>query len=169
MSGPFELHSRQVGSLPIVNHSLGRVGLDVALARHVPADDARLRLAPAVAVGVVVRNLIIEHRPVYALGEWADRYDPALLGLTPGEVGLLNDDRLGRALDRLFDADRASLLTEVVVGAIDRFGIDCSQLHNDSTTVTLSGEDLSARGQSRGGKPIPSITPGPNKDYRPDP
>ena len=125
-AGPFELRAQRVGSLPIVNHFLARLGLDDALERHVPATDARLRLAPAAALGVVVRNLIVAHQPVYALGEWARPYAPALLGLAAGDAGLLNDDRVGRALDRLFDADRATLLTEVVLRAVRAFGIDCS-------------------------------------------
>lgn len=157
-----------MGSLPVVNHFCGRLRLDQALARHVPADDRRLRLAPAVALGVVIRNLIVCHRPLYALGEWAAPYDPALLGMGPGEAALLNDDRVGRVLERLFDADRASLLTEVVVGAVRTFGIDCSQLHNDSTSVTFTGAYRSATGGSRGGKPTPVITLGHNKDHRPD-
>ncbi len=53
-----------------------------------PRDDRRLRLAPLAALGVVVRNLIVDHEPVYALSEWAARYDPALLGLEAGEVEL---------------------------------------------------------------------------------
>lgn len=168
MSGPFQLHAHKVGSLPIVNHFLGRLRLDDALERHVPATDARLRLAPAAALGVVVRNLIVAHQPVYALGEWARAYHPALLGLGPGEAGLLNDDRVGRALDRLFDADRATLLTEVVLQAVRAFGIDCSQLHNDSTTVTVTGDHADATGYARGGKPTAVITHGHNKDFRPD-
>jgi transposase len=166
--GRFELETQGLGSLPVVNHFCGRLRLDQALARHVPAHDRRLRLAPAVALGVVIRNLIVCHRPLYALGEWAAPYDPALLGLGPGEAALLNDDRVGRVLERLFDADRASLLTEVVVGAVRTFGIDCSQLHNDSTSVTFTGAYRSATGGSRGGKATPVITLGHNKDHRPD-
>jgi transposase len=162
------LESHLIGSLPVVNHFLGRLRLDEALARHVPADDRRLRLAPAVALGVVVRNLVVCHRPLYALGEWAAAYDPALLGLAPGEAALLNDDRVGRVLERLFDADRASLLTEVIVGAVRAFGIDCSQLHNDSTTITFTGAYRCAVGGSRGGKPTAAVTFGHNKDHRPD-
>lgn len=168
MGGSFELHSRGVGPLPIINHFLARLGVDAALARHLPGDDARLRLAPGIAVGVMVRNLIIDHRPVYALGEWARRYDPALLGLAPDQADALNDDRMGRALDRLFDADRASLLTEIVLGAVRRFGIDCSQLHNDSTTVTFTGNHADADGRARGAKPTAAITFGHNKDHRAD-
>lgn len=164
----FELHSERVGALPIVNWFLARIGLDEALAAHVPADDRRLRLAPGRALGVVVRNLIVDHEPVYALGEWAAPFDPALLGLERGEVAWLNDDRVGRALDRLFDADRASLLTEVVLSAVRVFGIDCSELHNDSTSVTFAGEHKTADGRARGGKETAAITFGYNKDHRPD-
>jgi transposase len=167
-TGRFELHSERVAALPIVNYFCRRAGLDEALAAHVPADDRRLRLAPSAVLGVVVRNLIMDHEPVYALGEWAAPYDPGLLALEAGGVGLLNDDRVGRALDRLFDADRASLLTEVVLRAVRAFGIDCSELHNDSTTVTFSGNYRLADGQARGGKPTAAITFGYNKDHRPD-
>ena len=52
---------------------------------------------------------------------------------------MLNDDRVGRALDRLFDCDRASLLTETVLHVVSTFSIDCTELHNDSTTVTVTG------------------------------
>lgn len=164
----FELHGERVGALPIVNWFLARIGLDDALSTHVRADDRRLRLAPAQALGVVVRNLIVDHEPVYALSEWAAAFDPTLLGLEPAEVELLNDDRVGRSLDRLFDADRASLLTEVVLRAVRAFGIDCSELHNDSTSVTFAGEYNTADGRTRGGKATAQITFGYNKDHRPD-
>jgi transposase len=83
-------------------------------------------------------------------------------------VGLLNDDRVGRMLARLFDADRASLLTRLVLDAIEAFGIDCSQLHNDSTSVTLTGRYGDADGRARAGKQTAAITFGHNKDHRPD-
>jgi transposase len=128
----------------------------------------RLKLAPATALGVVVRNLLVSRRPLYALGEWAASFDAALLGLSSDEVELLNDDRVGRSLSRLFDADRASLLTRVVLDAIANFDIDVSQLHNDSTTVTFAGSYAAADGHTRGGKATPAVVHGHNKDHRPD-
>jgi transposase len=129
---------------------------------------ARLRLAPAAVLGVVVRNLAVQREPVYAIGEWASPYDPELLGLVPGQADALNDDRVGRMLARLFDADRASLLTEVVLRVIREFGVDVSQLHNDSTSVTFTGVYAGADGASRGGKATPAVAFGHNKDHRPD-
>lgn len=163
------LRSQTLGCLPVINHFVARLGLDELLARFLPDDDARLRLPPSKVIGAVVRNLVIHREPVYALGEWAAPYDPALLGLfAPDDVAALNDDRVGRMLARLFDADRASLLTRLVLDAIHRFGIDTSQLHNDSTSVTFSGVYAGADGHRRGGKTTAEITRGHNKDHRPD-
>jgi len=166
--GTFNLDTEVLGPLPIIDAFCDRLGLTGLLETFVPHDDARLRLAPATAVGVVVANLVVGREPVYALGKWAARFDPALLGLTDVEAGLLNDDRVGRTLARLFDADRASLLTRLVLDAVERFGIDCSQLHNDSTSITLTGGYAAADGRPRGGKATAAITFGHNKDHRPD-
>ena len=77
----FDLVSRRLGGLPLVDHFLRRAGLAELLARYLPVDDARLRLAPAVAIRLVVINLLVGREPLYGLGEWAARFDPTLLGL----------------------------------------------------------------------------------------
>lgn len=71
-------------------------------------------------------------------------------------------------LARLFDADRASLLTRLVLDAVESFDIDLSRLHNDSTSLKLSGAYATAGGQERGGKPTPAARHGLRKDHRPD-
>ncbi|MGH9920122.1 MAG: IS1634 family transposase, partial [Nitrososphaerales archaeon] len=164
----FGLTHERLGSLPVVNWFFSRMGLDDVLEQHLPRDDARLRLAPAAVIGLVVRNIISSHRPLYALGEWAAPYKASLLGLEDGDLGALNDDRVGRMLDRLFDCDRASFITEVVLRVIREFDIDCSRFHNDSTTVTFHGAYDTASGATRAGKSTPAIVHGFNKDHRPD-
>jgi hypothetical protein len=166
--GPFELTSSVLGGLPVVNHFWDRLRLGELLGSHLPVDDARLKLAPATAVRLVVTNLLIGREPLYGLGEWAARFAPGLLGLGAGQAGAVNDDRVGRALERLFDADRASLLTTLVLRAVREFGIDTSECHNDSTSITVSGVYRDATGAPRGGKPTPVITHGHSKDHRPD-
>lgn len=164
----WELESETLGALPVINHFLDRLGLDAALARAVPHTDRRCRLAPARGLGVLLRNILEGRRPVYGLAEWAAPFDPALLRLPRAQIPLLNDDRVGRSLDRLFDADRASLVTEIVVRAVRAFDVRLERLHNDSTTVTFAGQYVRARGQRRRGKPTLHITHGANKDHRPD-
>jgi transposase len=167
-AGPFELRSSKLGALPVIDRFLARIGLQALLERYLPARDERVALPAAAAIGVVVRNLCVAREPLYGLAEWAGRFDAALLGLGPDEAALLNDDRAGRALDQLFDADRGSLLTELMLGVIAEFQIDCSQLHNDSTSISLHGDYARADGRERGGKPTAQAALGHSKDHRPD-
>ena len=167
-AGPFQLRSEHLGALPIVDACLDRVGLQALLERHLPAGDTRVALPAATVIGVIVRNLCVAREPLYGLAEWAARYDPALLGLCPGEALLLNDDRAGRALDQLFDADRGSLLTQLMLGVISEFKVDCSQLHNDSTSISLHGDYNAADGRARGGKTTVVAALGHSKDHRPE-
>jgi transposase len=118
---------------------------------------------------VLLRNIALHDRqPVYTLGEWATAVEPSLLGIEAGDAAALNDDRVGRALDRLFDADRAALMTEVVLRTIREYEVDTAQLHNDSTTLTLTGDYRDADGTAVRGKPTLEVTYGHNKDHRPD-
>jgi transposase len=165
--GPFELVSRTLGAAPIVRRFCERLGLEALLERYLPAGD-RCTLSPARAIMVLICNLAISREPLYGLGEWVARHDACALGLAPGDAQRLNDDRAGRALDQLFDCDRASLLTELVVGVISEFRIDCSQLHNDSTSICLHGAYEAADGRPRGGKPTVVAARGHSKDHRPD-
>jgi transposase len=167
-AGAFGLVSHTLGGVPIVNHVLDRLGLPRLLDEALGAVDGRTKLAPAAAIRLVITNLVLGREPLYALGEWAAHYDPTLLGLSGPEVASVNDDRVGRALDALFDADRASLLTAVMLGAISEFGIDTARLHNDSTSISVHGAYHDADGTARAGKPTPVITQGHSKDHRPD-
>jgi len=167
-TGPFQLASQRLGALPLVNHFLDRIGLDALLERWLPTPDRRFRLDPAVAIRLVVVNLLVGRAPLYGLGEWAAPFAPALLGLADAGAAWLNDDRVGRALEKLFDADRASLLTDLFVGVVAEFGIDASQLHNDSTSLSVHGAYRGATGTPRGGRPTPVVTFGHSKDHRPD-
>ncbi|MDQ3538288.1 MAG: DUF4277 domain-containing protein [Actinomycetota bacterium] len=123
----------------MVNHLLHTAGLPALLERHLPAGDARERLAAGVAVRLVVNNMVLGRRPLYALGEWVAPFVPGLLGLSQDEVSAVNDDRVGRSLEALFDADRASLLTELVLGVLTEFGVGTSELNNDSTSISVQG------------------------------
>jgi hypothetical protein len=102
---PFALGSQRLGALPIVQAFLGRAGVQRVLGRYLPAGDARVALRAASVIGVLIGNLCVAREALYGLGDWAGRHDPTLLGLQAGQAGLLNDDRVGRALDQLFAAD----------------------------------------------------------------
>jgi hypothetical protein len=150
-----ELESRLLGGLPIVNVFYERLGIDRRLEAHGPSD-ARLRLSPSVALGVVIRNLVIRHAPRLRTRRVGGPLRPDSGRAHGRRRQAAHDDRIGRMLARLFDADRASLLTRLVLDAVEAFDIDLSRLHNDSTSVKLSGAYEQPDGRERGGKPTPA-------------
>jgi len=162
------LKSERLGPLPIVNHVLDKLGLEALLERFVPTADGRVKFPYAAALGVLLRSILVEREPIYRQQEMVSTFAPDVFGLRPALVPHLHDDAVGRALDQLFDADRATLLTEVVVSAAERFGVSLTELHNDSTSISLCGQYANASGRSIRGKQAPFVTYGHSKDHRPD-
>ena len=163
------LTSCRVAALPILDHFLRRLRLEEFLRDHLPREDRRCRVATATGLLVLVKNLLISREPLYGVGEWAARHVPGLLGLTPEQLPSLNDDRVGRCLDRLFDADIPSLTLAVVTHAVREFGVELDELHNDSTTITFHGDYEDAdRERTLRGRLRLAVTWGHNKDHRPD-
>jgi len=163
------LRSCSVGALPILNEFLRRMRLEDFLRAALPPEDRRTKLSPVKALLVLLRNLLISRGPIYGVGEWAARHAADALGLVSQDVPRLNDDGVGRALDRLFVADVPSLVLAVATHVVKEFQVSLDELHNDSTTVTFCGAYRDADGQQRVfGRPTLAITFGHNKDHRPD-
>jgi transposase len=163
------LWSTRVAALPVLDRLLRRLRLDEFLRDHLPHEGRRVRIPTATALLVLLQNLLTSREPLYGVGQWAARRDPRRPGLTPAQLPALNDDRVGRALDRLFDADLPSLTLAVVAHAVREFGVDLDELHNDSTTITFHGDYESAdRERTLRGRLRLAVTYGHNKDHRPD-
>ena len=163
------LHSCHIGVLPILDHFLQRLRLQQFLQDHLPREDRRSRVSTASGLLLLLKNLLVSREPLYGVGEWAARYAPGSLGLSPAQLPSLNDYRVGRCLDRLYDADIPTLTLAVVVHAVREFGVELDELHNDSTTITFHGDYESAdRERTLRGRLRLAVTWGHNKDHRPD-
>jgi transposase len=162
------LRAERLSALPLINHFIERLELERHLDEFVPTTDRRIRLPYAKALGVLLRSLLIEREPMYRQHETVSTFAPGAFALDAELAKHVGDDAVGRALDRLFDADRAALMTAGVVSAVDAFAVALSQLHNDSTTVKFTGQYPLARGRRLRGKRAPFITHGHSKDHRPD-
>lgn len=163
----FSLQSERLGPLPLVNHFVERVGLEELLDRYVPSD-ARCTVPHARALGVLLRSIIVEREPIYRQQESVHGFASGMFGIRAQQMEYLSDDRLGRALDHLFDADRAGLLTEVALAVGSRFGVRFDEFHNDATSVSFCGSYRAASGRKIRGRSTPVITYGHSKAHRPD-
>jgi len=163
------LTTHTVGSLPILNHILERMKLGEFLEAYLPREDGRTKLPSSRALMVLVKNILVARNPIYGVGEWAAAHVPDLLGLSARELDYLNDDRVGRALEKLCQADRSSLALALSAHIVKRFGVELDQLHNDSTTISFYGAyDSQGQETPDPDRPGPTITWGYSKDHRPD-
>ena len=163
------LRSYSLGALPILDHLLKRMKLEEFLGDYLPKERRGCQITAARGLTVLVKNFLLAREPIYGLGEWAAACAPDVLSLSPEQVLLLNDDRAGRWMTRLFRSDRPSLLLALMGHVVREFALALDELHNDSTTATFSGAYTdAAEEQRRGVQKTLAITWGHNKDHRPD-
>jgi transposase len=161
--------THSVGALPIINRLLERMRLREFLKRHLPPEDSRTKVDTPRVVLLMLRNLLVSREPVYGVAEWARNFGPELFDLWPGDLEHLNDDRVGRCMDRVFMALTTSLIMDVVTHVVREFDVCLDELHNDSTSVSFFGDYPDAEAeQRRAGQIVPAITWGHSKDHRPD-
>jgi hypothetical protein len=118
---------------------LKRMKLEEFLQEYLPPEDGRTKIPTARVLLVLVRNLLVSREPLYGVGEWAARQAPDLLGLCSEQAARLNDDRCGRAVDKLFACDQPSLVLALVACAGRVFAVALDELHNDGTSVSVYG------------------------------
>ncbi len=169
-AGQTRLTTHSIGVLPILNWILEQMKLEEFLQDYLPPEDGRTKLRSHRALMVLIRNTLTARAAIYGVGEWACGYAPDLLGLTEADMELLNDDRVGRALDNLYKADHSSLALSVAAHVVKRFNVQLDQLHNDSTTISFFGAyDTQGIETADPDRPeLVSITWGHSKDHRPD-
>src|SRR3974377_23906 len=90
-------------------------------ARPTRALRSTLPRSPRPRARVLLRSIIVEREPIYRQQETVIGFAVGMFGVTADEMHHLGDDRIGRALDRLFDADRAALLPPVVLAVRQAF------------------------------------------------
>ncbi|MEM9009524.1 MAG: IS1634 family transposase [Cyanobacteria bacterium P01_F01_bin.86] len=104
----------------------------------------------------------------------------------------LNDSRIGRVLEQLYEKGLTSVFVEIALAAVKRFGVSTKQVHLDGSSICVQGEYLSDQAKTNSlemaspeqsgehqelveaeteenAEPVPiKITHGYSRDYRPD-
>lgn len=152
-----------VSFLPIVSAFVKKIGVveEIDLLCGSQSD-----VSPGHMVLALILDTLSGRSPLYILEQsFADMDLELLLGenITAAK---LNDDAVGRCLDRIFDTGTGQILTAVTLRAAKLFDIDTSHVHHDTTSVTLYG-DHDLYGDDDPKQPF-VITYGFSKDHRPD-
>jgi transposase len=126
---------RHVGPLLLVAHYLARLGLVQLVDAAVPMR-GRAMLTHGEVVAALVANRLCAPAPLYDVAGWAS--SAAMAELLGVPAGLLNDDRLGRALEALAPVAE-QIRGGLALAAAARCSADLSRLHLDMTAVRFSG------------------------------
>jgi hypothetical protein len=126
---------RQVGPLLLVAHYLNRLSLVKLIDTAAPMR-GRAMLTHGEVIAALVANRLCGPAPLYDVAGWASSAAMAEVFGIP--AGLLNDDRLGRALEALAPvAERVR--GELALAAASACRVDLSRLHLDLTAVRFTG------------------------------
>jgi len=152
--------TKRIDVLPLVKHYISELNLYELFQKHIPRQP-NATMEPAQSLCMMIMNIICASHPLYRVEEWLAEYTDGMAEEII-DASLYNDDQLGRSLDKLFKADRNSLMTELSSNAIQVHNLKTDDVHNDSTSITLSGE---YKNQEMGSV---NFARGFNKDHRPD-
>jgi len=145
----------EVGIVEQVNQSLG--------------EDPRERISPGVVVKAMILNgLGLTSAPLYLFEQFfVGKACEHLLG--EGVVAEhLNDDRLGRVLDALYESGLSPLFLAICLRAAQTFGVERQSAHLDATSFAVEGAYLESEVVGSAA-PVPiTITYGYSRDHRPD-
>lgn len=126
---------KMLGALPVVAGFCSRLDIAGIIDRACPIRDLAT-LSHGQVIEVLIANRLTSPRPLVHVADWARTW--AVSEAFGADPEVLNDDRIGRALDAL-----APVLDQVVgsigLSAIAAFGIEVSRLHWDMTSISLFG------------------------------
>lgn len=126
---------REVGPLLLVRHYLDELRIGQIIDSLIPVR-GRAFLTHGEVACALIANRLCAPAPLYDVSGWASQ--AAVHELLSVPAALLNDDRLGRALEAISPvAEQAR--GAALCAAIERFEVDASRLHLDLTTVRMQG------------------------------
>ena len=153
-----ELRKFVIGAHPIIQVYIDKLRIPELIASYI-LQDRRIRIPIERTLMLLVHNILT--MPMYEIANWLAPLDEKCLGLDPSEGSQIHDDRVGHALDHFYKGRHKDVFFHLALRAIKVFGLACSQIHQDTTSVTVYGKYAGSHLPER-------LTYGNNKDHRPD-
>ncbi|WP_320043064.1 IS1634 family transposase [uncultured Desulfobacter sp.] len=123
--------------------------------------DSNMDLSPGDAALAMIMDTLSGRTPLYRLEEAFNGLDSELILGVPISPDQLNDNNLGRAMDKLFEAGTNKIFSQISQNAIGCFKLDTGNHHFDTTSFSVYGD------YDHPGADL-KITYGYSKDKRPD-
>jgi transposase len=149
-----------IGTHPIIQWFIDKLRIPEIIASYI-IQDARFALSVEKTLCVLIHNILTTPKPMYEMSDWVSPIGEEHLGLNLGEGMLLNDDRIGKSFDLFYNGRHQDVFFRLALRAIKVFQLSCTNIHQDTTSVTLKGKYSDWNAEE-------ILTYGRNKDYRSD-
>ncbi len=130
-----EVMEKRLGSLPVIAEFSRRLDIAGVVDRVCPIRDIAYATHGQV-IEVLIANRLTSPKAMVGVMGWAKGW--AVAETYGVRAGILDDDRLARALDAIAPHTE-QIIGSVGAKAIDAFGIDVARLHWDMTSISLYG------------------------------
>jgi transposase len=149
----------EIGIVEIINSKLGI--------------DPREKITAGILVkAILINGLGFVSRPLYLFGQFFDDKVIEILLGKDVERDYINDDKIGRVMDKLYKHGLNNLFIEIVLLVIKKFKIDTKYSHLDATSFHLHGEykreEVNQKEEEITRERPIIITKGYSGDHRPD-
>lgn len=162
-----QIEVQNIDHLGIVAGIIDEIGL-VEEIDHLLGTHPQEHVSPGQALKAMILNgLGFVSAPLYLFEEFFHGKATEHL-IAPGiKPEHLNDDRLGRVLDKLFEANPSQIFVDVALRAARQFGVRTESVHLDATSLHLHGHYAHDNQEEAEPKAI-RITHGYSRDHRPE-
>lgn len=167
-----ELASYDVDHLGIVAGIIDEIGLVEEIDQLLGSHEQEVLSSGTTVKAMILNALGFVSAPLYLFQEFFVGKATELLlgeGIKPEH---LHDDKLGKVLDKLFDADLTRVFVQVALKASEHFGVERHVVHLDSSSFHVHGqyEPVPRRSEVAGQEEMASITItyGYSREQRPD-
>lgn len=163
-----ELCIENLDHLGIVAGIVDRIGLVEQVNERLGSTPEELVSSGQVLKAMILNALGFLSAPMYLFSRFFEGKPTEHLlgeGVKPEH---LNDDKLARVLDKLYEAGLTSLFVQIALQAAEREGVSTDRLHLDATSFSVHGRYLCEAGEGGGEPEAIHITHGYSRDRRPD-
>jgi len=148
--------TRRIGVLALTEPMLQKLKFREIVNRYCPIAPQGC-LDNGLVSKIIVQSRLSDPRALYDITDWAEDYIITALYPEVESVNQLNDDRIGRMLDSIYE-HTWHIWGELITNAAQTFQVDFRRLHADTKALTFAGEFPNQQEEEG----VPRLEPGYN-------
>ena len=140
MNQSTEIEVKNLDHLGLVAGIIDEIGIVEIINEQVSIERGEIVTAGQVVKAIILNGLGFVSRALYLFPQFfEDKATEHLLG-EGIEAKHLNDDKIGRVMDKLYQLDVSGIFLLISLAAVKKFGVATENSHLDSTSLSVEGE-----------------------------